>query len=326
MKLRVGIIGTGRIADRFVRTALSERDDAVISCVYNPHFHSAERFSLMHGIKNFTDDIELFKENVDAVYIASPHETHYIYAKDMLRSCKHVLCEKPMSLKKAEAEEIFAIAAEKNVVLMEAIKTAYCPGFMAVMDKAVNGAIGEVKDVECCFTRLTPVHLREFQNTEFGGSFMEFGSYVMLPVMKILGTDYKDIHFYSIKADTGVDSYTKAFLEYAGKMGMGKTGLAVKSEGQLLISGTEGYILVPSPWWMTKAFEIRYEDSSRIENYDYPYEGSGLQYEFDIFKRNVEYVASKKTDKVIEDNPFCGVSREESIALAGIFEKFLGQK
>lgn len=319
--MRLGIIGTGRIADRFVKTVLSQRNDVVISSIYNPHLSSAQKFALLHGIGEYTDNIERFKANVDSVYVAAPHATHYAYAKDMLRSHKHVLCEKPMALKKAEAQELFAVAAQENVVLMEAVKTAYCPGFTALMDKVMHGVIGEVKDVECCFTRLTDAHLREFQDVEFGGSFMEFGSYVMMPVIKILGRDYKQISFHSIKADTGVDAYTRVFLEYDGKMGTGKTGIAVKSEGQLLISGTEGYILAPSPWWMTKEFEVRYEDPSRIEKYHYMYEGSGLQYEFAVFKERVDGCVSEKPD-----NLYCGISDEESIALAGVFEKFFNEK
>ena len=66
-----------------------------------------------------------------------------------------------------------------------------------------------------------------------------------------------------------------------------KSGLGAKTEGQLVISGTLGYIIVPSPWWMTRKFQVRFEDSSIVENYEYPYEGSGLQYEMAVFLASI---------------------------------------
>ena len=93
-------------------------------------------------------------KEVDAIYIASPHQTHYEYAKRALEQGKHVLCEKPLAFKRAEAEELFAIAREHGVVLLEAIKTAYCPGFVQLVGIAKSGVIGRICDVEACFTDL----------------------------------------------------------------------------------------------------------------------------------------------------------------------------
>ncbi len=310
--MRIGIIGTGRIAERFVKTALVNQPDALVACVYNPRIASAERFAKANGIEKYTDDLAKFAEMVDAVYVASPHETHYEYAKQMLESGKHVLCEKPMALKVCEVVELFELAGAKGLVLMEAIKTAYCPGFVELLRVAKSGVIGEIRDVEAAFTRLTPKDTREYQNVEFGGSLLEFGSYVLMPAIKLLGCDFKKVEFKSIMADTGVDDYTKVFLEYEKSMAMSKVGLGVKSEGQLLISGTNGYILAESPWWMTKKFEVRFEDPNKREVYTFPYESSGLQYEVDEFVDRVKGNSAKSL----------GVSAEESIVLAKVFEKF----
>ena len=111
-------------------------------------------------------------------------------------------------------------------------------------------------------------------------------------------------------------SYTKIFLYYSNRMAMGKTGLGVKSEGQLLISGTNGYIIAPSPWWMTKKFIIRYEDPNIIEEYNFEYDGSGLQYEIAAFLEEIHNNVKKDI----------GMKPEESIALAGLFENFLNQR
>ena len=74
-----------------------------------------------------------------------------------------MLCEKPLTFTVKEAEELYALAAERDAVLMEGIKTAYCPGFMQMMNVARSGIIGEVRDVEACFSRITPPALREMK-------------------------------------------------------------------------------------------------------------------------------------------------------------------
>ncbi len=333
--MRTGIIGTGRIAKRFVPEARII-DGIEIVAVYNPHIESARRFAEEQEIHFYTDDLRVFEEKVEAVYIASPHQTHYEYTREMLGRGRHVLCEKPLCLKKSEAEELFRMAREKNLMLMEAVKTSCCPGFTELIRMAKSGVIGEVKDVEACFTRLTPRNTREFTDTAYGGSFTEFGSYVLLPVIRLLGTEYTDICFKSLQDENGVDWYTRGFLDYGSQMASVKTGLSVKSEGQLLISGTEGYILAESPWWLTKKFEVRYEDPNKRETYTFPFEGQGLRYEIGAFCRLIEgkrdHWADDKTGEERGDGADCGqngeigLTPEESVAMAEIMEKFLEER
>ena len=270
-KYRLGIIGTGRIAHRFVPEA-SVVEELQVCCVYNPRYQSARKFAEEFGIQNYTDDVDFFADMVDAVYIATPHETHVDYARQMLTLGKHVFCEKPLCFSKKEAEELFALADEKGVILMEGIKTAYCPGFLALCDIIKQGKIGQVVDVEACFSRISPSNVREVWDKEYGGSFTEFGTYSLLPIMKLLGTKPVANHIWSRPMVTGVDAYTKMSFDYGHATAMAKTGLSAKSEGQLVIAGTKGYILSPSPWWITRYFEVRYEDPARKDSYHYPYD------------------------------------------------------
>lgn len=310
--MKIGIIGTGRIARRFVPEARAVEGVEVIA-VYNPHIASGEKFAQEQEIDFYTDDFDEFAGKTEAVYIASPHQTHYEYARKMLDQGKHVLCEKPLCLKKSEAENLYRIAGEKSLVLMEAVKTSCCPGFVELLKMARSGGIGEIKDVEACFTRLTPGNTREFTDVAYGGSFTEFGSYGLLPVIQLLGTEYTDIRFKSLQDENGVDWYTRGFLDYGDRMASVKTGLLVKSEGQLLISGTEGYILAESPWWLTRKFEVRYEDPNKREVYNFSFEGQGLRYEIEAFRRRIEG----------ESEHGRGLKPQESVAMAGIMEEFL---
>lgn len=325
--ISLGIIGTGRIAGRFVKEACYV-PEIELSAVYNPHIFSAERFAAVADCGIPTDDLEDFLSRVDAVYIASPHGTHYEYAKKALLSGKHVICEKPMTLSGAEAEELCRLSFENRRVLMESLKTAYCPGYHDLRKVIKEGIIGQVVGVEATFTRLTPQNARECIDTEFGGSFTEFGTYGMLPVFDFLGSDFDNVRFASVYGDNGLDVYTKAFFEYYDlERGSGTeefrnlraeavvtAGIGVKSEGQLLITGTKGYILSPSPWWLNTYFEVRFEDPNHIERHKNSYEGDGLRYEIRAFKEAIE---SEKYGEM------CG---RDEITRAFIMEKFLSRR
>ena len=313
--IRLGIMGSGRIAGRFVPESKFV-SGLSIEGVYNPHLESAKRFAVEHELGFATDDEEEFYSKLNAVNIATPHATHYTYVKHALEHGLHVLCEKPMCLTKVQAEELFALAKEKNLVLMEAIKTAYTPGFIRLLSMAKSGLIGEIRDVESCFTRLTPMTLRELTDTETGGSFTEFGSYTLLPIIKLLGTQYEDVRFESFMAPNGVDVYTKTYFRYPNSIATSKTGLRVKSEGQLLISGTNGYIIVAAPWWKTEGFEVCYEDFTKNEKVFTKFLGDGLRYELSDFVKSIN--GSNEDDFKL--------TREESIALAELMERFLASR
>ena len=311
--VRIGLIGSGRIARRFIPEShfVSGME---LTGVYNPHRESAERFAREQDMEFFTDNAEEFYEHVDAVDICTPHQYHYLYAKQALEHGKHVLCEKPIALKKAEAEELFDIAQGKGLILMEAIKTAYTPGFIRLLSMVQSGIIGEIRDVESCFTRIFPDDSsRELVDNTYGGCFTEYGSYTLLPILKLLGSGYRDIRFECFKAANGIDLYTKVYFTYPHSMATAKTGLKVKSDGHLLISGTKGYIMVTAPWWKTTEFEICYEDFTQNEKVYTKYLGDGLRYELSDFI------------SAINGNPRGGfkLTRNDSVAGAEIMEKFL---
>ena len=313
--LRIGLIGSGRIAGRFVQEAGYVRG-IQIPCVYKPRPYSSaslQRFLSNHTFISKTRTLEKLYDQTDAVYIASPHETHYAYAKSALEAGKHVLCEKPLCLRRAEAEELFALAEAKGLVLMEAIKTAYCPGFLQLCGVARSGFIGEIINVESCFTKLVPHGSREWTDPRCGGSFTELGSYVLLPIVKLLGTENLRVSFDSILAENGVDLFTKVNVQGSGRMASGRCGIGAKGEGQLTIFGTQGYILCQAPWWKTSYFEIRGEDPNFRKSFSTDYAGDGLRYEIADFLLRIQGHPGRETRLL----------PAESIWMAGVMEEFL---
>ncbi|WP_333609387.1 Gfo/Idh/MocA family oxidoreductase [Arsukibacterium sp.] len=289
--LNIGIAGTGRIAKRFVSEARFVSGVDIIGAYSR---NSA-------NVNNFVNEFELalpannyneLLDSVDAIYIATPHNTHKDYALKALNRGKHVLCEKPMALTEACVAELQCAAANNNVVLLEGIKTAFSPGFNRLITYAKSGVIGKILAVDATFTKLTDGKPRELQKKQGGGSFFELGSYPLLVILKLLGKDYSKISAVQYLPDNAeVELYSRVEVLYPNAIGSARTGLGVKSEGDLVISGTKGYIYVPAPWWKTEYFEVRFENSNENRKFFYKFDGDGLRYELANF---VNMIRAKK--------------------------------
>lgn len=313
--VNTGIIGTGRIAPRFVSEA-KYVSGINICCAYNPIPESGKAFQRKYDIECETKSLDAFLDCVDAVYIASPNETHYDYTKKALTAGRHVLCEKPVAFTRKQTEELYELAKQKDKVLLEGIKTAYCPGFQHLIDVALSGKIGEIRDVEACFTRLADENSRERNDASYGGSFLEFGYYSLLPILKLFGIQYDAFQIDSILGENGVDFYTKVQLRYKNGMATAKMGVGVKSEGELVIAGTKGYILAQSPWWLTRHFEVRRENPGDIEVYEPAFQGDGLRYEISEFISQINKNAKNGYK----------LTKEEAIAMSVITETFMQKR
>lgn len=314
--LKLGIAGNGRIAKRFIKEAkyVSGID---IEYIYGRNPKHLEEVCNNFGLEKYYTEYSEFLNNVDAVYIALPHTMHYEYTKKALSAGKHVLCEKPITLTGKEAEELFKIARDNNLILQEAIKTVYAPCFDKLISIAQSGIIGSIKDIDATFTKLiTDRNLREFNPELAGGSLTELGSYPLSLITKLLGTDPVDIGFtVMIDSQSGIDLMNKVTLTYENAVGTANTGIGIKKEGNCVISGTEGYIYIPAPWWKTEYFEIRFEDLSKTQKVFAKFDGDGLRYELADFLKAIH---TKNKNYKLTD--------EESIFICSVIEEFNKQK
>ncbi|CAA6814600.1 MAG: Glycerol-3-phosphate cytidylyltransferase (EC [uncultured Campylobacterales bacterium] len=281
--IKLGIIGTGRIAHRFA-TECSFVEGIEVHSVYSRDMKNVKSFIQNHDILYGFDNLDSFlKSDIDAVYIASPHENHYEQSKKVLHNKKHLLCEKPITLKVKEVEELVELALENNLILLEAVKTAFLPAFNKLLDEIKSGIIGDVIEVKATFTKLIEDRtLREWQSP-FGGATNELSTYPLLLATKLLG-DVEDIVFYTQK-DNNVDLSNTIICKHKdNKVSISTVGIGMKSEGEAVISGTKGYIVIPAPWWLTREFKIKFEDIHKEYNFNYEFEGDGLRYEISEFK------------------------------------------
>ena len=312
--IKVGIVGCGNIAKRFVPEAAFV-SGVEITGAYDTNGDTLQKVAQQYSIEQYSSYEELLQAN-DAVYIATPHLSHYCLSKQALLAGKHVLCEIPLVLQEQQASELYALAEQQGLVLMEAHKTAFCPAFNHLMVMIKSGAIGEVVDIEASLSRLLPDKTRrEFDPAQAGGSMYESAVYPLLPIFKLLGTEYKELNIYS-RMENGVDVYTKGVLLYPTAICSFKIGLGVKTEGNLVISGTKGYAYVEAPWWKTDYFELRYEDQNKNKKFFYKWDGEGLRYEIQEW---MSCIINKRL----------GSSRlmpKESTAMARVMQQFTERK
>lgn len=311
--VNIAIVGCGRIAQRFY-TEVDKVDAASVVALYDVNRDAAATLNEALVAESFEEAVE----RADAVYIATPHNLHYQQAKYALEHGRHVLCETPMVLRKAEVEELFDIAKERGLVLLEANKTAYSPAFNHLVTLVKSGLIGDVVGIDASESKLWGEEnlKRELDPAMAGGSLYEMGSYPLLPIVKLLGTEYEQIDIYSRMNENGVDVYTRGIVRYKSAIASFQLGLGVKTEGNLVISGTQGYVYVPSPWWKTDYFELRYEDQNRNKKYFYKWDEPGLRYEIQEF---VSCIVNKRSSSA-------RLTPRQSIAMACVMEQFANRE
>lgn len=279
--LGIGAIGSGRIVRRFIEDARYV-SGAYFEGVYNPRLESAALLANEKHLDFYTDNLDELFDRVDAIYIGTPHPSHYEYIVKALEAGLHVLCEKPLCLDVHEAKHAYELAEKRELILVEALKTAYLPAFEHLIIMAKSGRIGTIKDIDASFTTLRDASLREFDHKQGGGSINELGSYVLLPIIKLLGEEYTDLSFFP-QMEKNVDIFTRGLLEYPHATASFKVGIGAKTEGDLVITGTKGYVYVPAPWWKTEYFELRFENPTNNRKYFYRFDGEGFRYELGDF-------------------------------------------
>ena len=303
-----------RTGDRKIRLGFVGGNPTVLTKYFNESkFVNGIEVSGVYGKNDTADNVleyvntyEELLDQSDAIYIVSKPQHHYEQIHTALMHGKHVLCESPVTLKKSEYTQLLEIAKEKNLILMDAIKTAYAPAYNRLLLLVKSGKIGDVVSVDATCTSLKDIN--DPQYIEAGWSnFNMWAPTALLSIFQILGTEYNDCQIYSwFPQDNLFDAFTKINLQYSGAVASVKVGARVKSEGELIISGTKGYAYVPAPWWKTDYFEIRYENAENNKRYFYQLDGEGIRYELVSFvrsivkQRNGSYIESKVSEAITD--------------------------
>lgn len=275
--IKIGIAGLGKKTQDFIEEAKFV-SNIKINRIYSEDFTALKAFTKDNDkIRYGHDDFDEFLDtSIKAVYIDTPSQQHYTLIKKALQAGKHVLCEHPLSVQKHELKSLLALAKKENKVLLTALKTAFLPAFSQLLKEIESGVIGEVKEVRATRTAL-------LKERDYPASFIEqgatniFSSYPSLLIKKVLG-ESNEIHFFD-QCNAKYDSSNLIVSKHKnGTIGVARVAIETKSEGDAVISGTKGYIYIPSPWWWTKTFYVRFDDTHKSYTFNYELEGSGLRY------------------------------------------------
>ena len=290
-EVRLGLVGETSMLSKFKNECKFVNGIKVTGAYATSYDHLD---SELQNLCQETSSIEELMSKCDALYIASHPSLHYEQCRKALLKGLHILCESPIALQTEEYDELIKLASEKGLVLMDGLKTAYSLAFNRLMLLVKSGIIGDVFSVDTTCTNLIDFSTFEEIPSYIWNSITAWGPTAMLPIFNIFGTHYKSLQLTSkaLESHTDFDIFTKGSFVFQNGVASFKVGKGVKSEGEMVISGTKGYVYIPAPWWKTDYFEIRYENPADNKRFFFQLEGEGIRYEILSFLHQIEGVNS----------------------------------
>ncbi|MDO4614321.1 MAG: Gfo/Idh/MocA family oxidoreductase [Lachnospiraceae bacterium] len=306
-EISLGIYGATERTVRFLKESRFV-SGLFVKGAYSPNTRAAEIFCEQSDIEKYAS-YEAMLADTDAVYIFDTIDRHFDLVMQALEAGCHVICETPLFLSEEQTEAAYALADSKGLVLFEAVKTLWYPAFQHLLLLINSGVAGTVKSVDVACSQIPDDP--DFLSNPYEGSLYDWGTIALLPIIKILGTKYQDVQMYDYSRDN-FSYLSQGMLRYDSAIGTWKAGRGIKSEGELIVTGTKGYIYVPAPWWKTEYFELRHEDLRATEKYFFKSEGAGMRYEI------LEFVRMINNGNLTHYH----YTREEMRTIAGLIEKF----
>jgi len=279
--LKWGILGTGNIANNFAK-GLSILEDAELYAVASRSKNKAEEFGKKYNaLKVYSSYEELVQDKeIDIVYIATPNTVHKENIVLCLENGKAVLCEKPLTINAAEAEEIIKIAREKKLFLMEGMWSRFFPIMKTIHIWLKEKLIGDIRIVtaDFGFRREGPPEDRKVNPNRGGGALLDVGVYPLAFASMVFGKCPKQITGITSLCDTGVDQQSAMLLGYdEGEMASLFCAINIPTSQGAKIIGNSGYIDISDFSRATKAtLAVIGKEPVKIK---VPLEGNGLNYE-----------------------------------------------
>ena len=278
---RWGILGAGRIAEKFC-TALNTVEGATAYAIASRDGKKAKAYATKFKAARFYNNYDdlMQDENVDIIYIATPHAFHYEQTMACIKNGKHVLCEKPMSLTYSQTAAMINAAKENKVFLMEGMWTACMPFIEKIKQLIDADVIGKLQYVSADFGFKAPVDLesRLFNKSLGGGSMMDVGIYPLFLATCLLG-EPSLIKAVSQLSITDVDEYINIVLQYPdGQSAHLLSSIQFNTAIEAEIIGTKGSIKIKNPWFKATELEV-YVADEKVQKFSMPHKSNGFDYE-----------------------------------------------
>ena len=279
--LRWGILGTGWIAELFVSDILAS--GFTVAAVGSRTQESADEFASRFGIAaahGSYDDL-VADPGVDIVYVATPHPMHAENTTLALQAGKHVLVEKPFTLNAAEAQRVVDLAAEKELVVLEAMWTRWLPHMVRLREIIAAGTIGDVRTVIADHNQKLPSDPKHrINNPDLGGgALLDLGIYPVSFAWDVLG-EPATVLAISSPTSTGVDRQTAILFGYAdGQQAVLHTALDTVGPNTASVIGTAGWIAIRDTFYAPTSFTVYDSEGTVLEEYDTPVAERGMQFQ-----------------------------------------------
>lgn len=266
--MRWGILGTGWIAAQFARD-LQRVPGAVLAGVASRSVDNAQQFAqAFPGCQAYGSYQDLANvSDIDVVYVATPHVRHYDDCLLALNAGKPVLCEKPFTLNRREAEEIFATAKANNLFCMEAMWMRFIPLMQEVRRLVQQGELGQIRFLTADFGY--PVGFsaenRLFNRELGGGTLLDRGCYPLSLAVYLLGQPEQVAGFAHLGV-TGVDEQCGLLLKYEdGAIAQLSATVQTYGTNQAIIAGTRGQLTIKAPFYYPERIEVqRFADTTQL--------------------------------------------------------------
>lgn len=275
--VKFAVIGTNKITDKFIEAAKLCKDFELVA-VYSRTKERAMEYASKHGVTLVYDDLDILaaSKEVDAVYVASPNNSHASQSIKMLKGKKHVLCEKTIASNKKELEEMLKVAEDNGVILLEAMRSVFDPGFKAI-ENNINklGTIRRVTFQYCQYSSRYDNFKKGIVENAFNpifsnGALMDIGVYCIHPLVKLFGMP-KSIWGNAVTLENGVDGAGTIMVQYKDMQGELLYSKITNSKLPSQIQGEKGCMIIkeiPD----TKEITIIYNDGEKeeilIDKYD----------------------------------------------------------
>jgi len=281
-----GIIGCGGIAHKMADT-IGANPDCRLCAAAAREQKRADAFAAQYHAEQAYGNYQALAEDsqVDAVYVATIHPTHYDAVKLCLEHGKPVLCEKPLTMTLAQAEELFRLAGKKNRLLMEAIWTRILPAWQEIKHRVEAGEIGKLLTViaDLTFQVDFDPESRMYNLEKGGGSLLDLGVYPLHAALFMLGNGYQELQAAGRLSPTGSDVYSAITLQYpGGQIAHAYCGMDCQGDKCVRLMGEKGFIVLPD---ILSADEYTiYKNGQSPEHVSLPYK-RGFSFELTEFTR-----------------------------------------
>lgn len=278
MSIKWGVIGTGGIAREFTEDVMAHTE-MTVEAVGSRNLDKSKSFR--EGVKGFGSYEELVASDVDAIYIATPHQVHCENTILALEAGKPVLCEKPFAVNALQAKSMAESAKKNNLLLMEAMWTRYLPHIQKVRE--LMHELGEIHNVQADHGQ-SLMHIERLTNPNYaGGALLDLGIYPISFTYFVFGKPVKITAKGVI--ENGVDLQTSAILEYeGGRQAVINTVMNSKTPTTASINGTKARIELSTSFYRPTDMRLVYNDG-RIIEFKNEYRGHGLREQAIYFEK-----------------------------------------